>query len=259
VLLRCPTLRSVLTEVDQYVTLVAPACGFRLEERPGTSLLHFSTTFPDPAITRVVTEMAMSFVLRIARHHISAVVRPSGIAFAFPEPAHAHVYREVFDCPVRFGAETTAIYFDTHLLDETQPFADEALRGLLKVRADELLKQARDSRGLANRVRYALEREPDLSNVSMARMAKRIGMSPSELRRRLREEHTSWTHALAEARREMALRKLRNPEIPIKQIADETGFSEPSAFHRAFRRWTGSTPARFRAEALHERGLRNSA
>jgi AraC-like DNA-binding protein len=77
-------------------------------------------------------------------------------------------------------------------------------------------------------------------------------MSPRTLQRRLHEENTSHQQLLDELRRELAQRYLREPTIAIGETAFLLGFSEPSAFHRAFKRWTGTTPGTFRRRAaLH--------
>jgi AraC-like DNA-binding protein len=252
VLLHSATLRIAITEAQRYLTLLGPLGSLHLEEGTEVSGLVFQTPCANQEATRPITEIVMAFALRFARHYVGSPAKPVALWLAFSKPAHARAYEELFECPVRFGQERNVIFFESRILDEPQPFVDEPLHSLLKVRADELLRDARERRTLTSRVRDLLEHDENLATATLTRTAQRLGMSESGLRRRLREENTSWTNTLDDARREIAMRMLRMPDIPIKQIAEDTGFSEPSAFHRAFRRWTGSTPARFRAASLRE-------
>jgi len=86
----------------------------------------------------------------------------------------------------------------------------------------------------------------DLRVPDPERLARVLGLSRRSLERRLRTYGASLSPPLDEARREVACASLRVPDQPIKDIAFRVGFSEPSAFHRAFKRWTGMTPACFR-------------
>jgi AraC-like DNA-binding protein len=85
---------------------------------------------------------------------------------------------------------------------------------------------------------HLLDGEPALGAV-----AAKLHMSPRSLQRRLRDEGTSFARVLSGLRHDLALRHLRNPQITIGDVAFLLGFSEVSAFHRAFKRWTGRTPA----------------
>jgi AraC-like DNA-binding protein len=149
---------------------------------------------------------------------------------------------------VRFGAPRNELVFARSLLDVPQPFTDEPLWRLLKGRAEEMLVQEQAREHLHERVKQVLHHEADLSSVHPVGIARRLGMSPRSLRRRLSDEGHSLSALVDEVRREVALSELGNPEMPIKRIADRVGFSEVSAFHRAFKRWTGLTPARYRAQ-----------
>jgi AraC-like DNA-binding protein len=247
--LRCTTPRSAVAELDRYASVLTPGSRFHLvEQGPHSRLIH-QTDFGNAQVTLVVSEVILSFIVRIARHFAPDGVGPVEVNFAYGAPAHAAAYFEAFGCPVHFDRPATEIVFPSSFLDESQPFDDEPLRKLLRDRAEELLARRVERRVVFTRALILLEQQEDLTDVTMGQVARRLGMSERRLRRRLHEEHASWISVIDAARRERAMRALKNPAIPIKQIAEQTGFSEPSAFHRAFRRWTGSTPARFRLEA----------
>jgi AraC-like DNA-binding protein len=86
--------------------------------------------------------------------------------------------------------------------------------------------------------------EADLANIDVVKLARSVGLTPRSLRRRLAAESVSLTALIDQARCRLACEELRR-EGSIKAIAERVGFSEPSAFHRAFKRWTGQTPLEF--------------
>jgi AraC-like DNA-binding protein len=88
-------------------------------------------------------------------------------------------------------------------------------------------------------------RWPDLESV-----AEQMHISPQTLRRHLREEGTSFQGLKDQLRRDMAIYHLSRAELSLQQIAEQLGFSEPSAFHRAFKKWTGLTPGAYRAQEV---------
>jgi AraC-like DNA-binding protein len=248
VFLNCPTIRAAMAEVDRYLPLIQPMSRFRLLEEGDKAHLIYEPPFADPRAYRFGTELALSFVVRIGRHFTSQRAAPIEVRVCHQAPSYANVYVELFGCPVRFGSSRNEIVFSRALLDVAQPFTDEPLWRLLKNRAEEMLVQEQAREHLHERVKQVLHHEVDLSSVHPSGIARRLGMSPRSLRRRLADEGHSLSALVDEVRREVALSELGNPEMPIKRIADRVGFSEVSAFHRAFKRWTGVTPARYRAQ-----------
>lgn len=98
-------------------------------------------------------------------------------------------------------------------------------------------------------IRRAVAAELARGDARLATVARRLGTTSRTLQRRLRAEGLSHQQLLDEARREAAERYLRESSLAIAEIAYLLGYSEPSAFHRAFRRWSGTTPSEVRARA----------
>lgn len=248
IFLHCPTIRAAIGEVDRYLPLLQPLSRLRLLEEGDRAHLIYEPPFADARAYRFGTELAMSFMVRIGQHFASRQAAPMEVRLCHLAPSYAPVYSELFGCPVRFGAIRNEIIFSRSLLDIPQPFNDEPMWRLLKHRAEEMLVHEQAREHLHERVKQVLHNEVDLSSVHPCSIARRMGMSPRSLRRRLSDEGHSLSALVDEVRREVALTELSNPEMPIKRIADRVGFSEVSAFHRAFKRWTGMTPARYRAQ-----------
>jgi len=249
VLTHSPTLRAAIGELSAYMPLVFPMSRFRLLEEGDRAFLIYEPPFSDSGAARFCTELAFSFALRIGKQLVPGQTAHE-VRVRHTAPHYYERYAKVLGCPVRFDSLRSEIVFPRAALDAPQPFVDESLWRLLKRRADELLVQERARELLHERVKQVLRHEVDLGSVNPCTIARRLGVSPRSLRRRLGDEGHSLSALADQVRRELALSELSNPEIPIKRIADRVGFSEVSAFHRAFKRWTGVTPARYRASAF---------
>jgi AraC-like DNA-binding protein len=247
VLTHSPTMRAAINELHGYLPLVFPMCRFRLLEEGDRAYLIYEPPMSEPTAARFCTELALAFTTRVGRYLVPGST-PIEVRVQYRAPHYAERYSQVFRCPVRFEATRSEIVFSRALLDVPQRFVDEPLWRLLKRRADELLVQERARELLHERVKQVLRHEVDLGSVNPGNIARRLGVSPRSLRRRLGDEGHSLSALADQVRRELALSELANPEVPIKRIADRVGFSEVSAFHRAFKRWTGITPARYRAQ-----------
>ncbi|MDB4976774.1 MAG: oruR2 [Myxococcaceae bacterium] len=249
VLTHSPTLRAAIGELQTYLPLVFPMSRFRLLEEGDRAYLIYEPPFSDHSAARFSTEMSFAFAVRVGQLLVPGTA-PLEVRVRHSAPHYFERYGKVFGCPIRFDATRSEIVMPRAALDSPQPFVDEALWRLLKRRADELLVQERARELLHERVKQVLRHEVDLGSVNPCNIARRLGVSPRSLRRRLGDEGHSLSALADQVRRELALSELSNPEIPIKRIADRVGFSEVSAFHRAFKRWTGVTPARYRAQTF---------
>jgi AraC-like DNA-binding protein len=177
--------------------------------------------------------------------HLTGVnKRPLEVRFRHEPPSYVDEYERIFRCPVRFAQPANELVFPRGLLDVPQLHRNDSLCELLRERADQLLAQEHASERLGERIVEILKlqlRAPDPE-----RLAQDLGLTLRSLQRRLQASSLSLSRLLDDARRDVACTSLKIPDVPIKDIAYRVGFSEPSAFHRAFKRWTGMTPAQFR-------------
>jgi AraC-like DNA-binding protein len=120
------------------------------------------------------------------------------------------------------------------------------LLGRLAPIADEMLRAVAEAERFSSRVRAALARSLEQGRSSVDDVARALAVSPRTLQRRLEEEGTTFGAVCDATRRAAAFEHLRDRRLGIKETAFRLGFSEPSTFYRAFRRWTGDTPANYR-------------
>jgi AraC-like DNA-binding protein len=239
------TLREAIALFRRYSLLFAAGVKWDLTERGDQAMFSYTPAFQLGDTTRFTNDFVMATALRIGRHFAIRPDAPSiEVRFQHASPSYAAQYESVFGCPVRFGQPTNSIVFQVRSLDVRQLHADDAVRTMLGDTADRLLRE-REGSTTVERVRAVLRYRRDLSDLDSSSLASAVGLTPRALRRRLGAEGASLTALLDEARLRLACEDLKRPDSSIKEISDRLGFSEPSAFHRAFKRWTGRTPAEY--------------
>ena len=171
-----------------------------------------------------------------------------GAQFPFAAPAHHSVYGVLFSGSTRFNAGPATVRFDARYLQLPLQRDEAALRQMLERALPLTVLQYRRDRLLVQRVRHALAADPGAAHSAEA-LAQRLHLSPRTLHRQLKEEGASLQALKDEVRRERAIALLHRTDRPIKQVAHEAGFGNDKSFIRAFRSWTGQSPAEFRRSA----------
>jgi AraC-like DNA-binding protein len=142
------------------------------------------------------------------------------------------------------------MYVRNHILDTSNPHADANLARLLDRHAEGLLKHVVQHASPAERLRVWLVEVLSSGNPSVASAARALHMSVRTLHRSLQQEGTSFRELIDQLRQEQAATLLANPRYSVAEVGFLLGFTELSSFSRAFKRWTGKSPAAFRAERL---------
>jgi AraC-like DNA-binding protein len=197
-------------------------------------------------VPRHAIEFVLAWLTLAARRATGrAEIAPLAIAFSHDRPRSTRLHRRIFQCPITFGADVTRFDIDRRVMEQPLLKVDPGLSHILESHAASLLARLPESASFADRVRKAarplLGQRPKVTTI-----AKALGMSPRSVQRRLAAEHTSFEAVLSELRQSLAEAHLRERRLSIGEIARELGFSDQSAFHKAFVRWTGKTPATLR-------------
>ncbi|MCE1237896.1 MAG: AraC family transcriptional regulator [Hyphomicrobiales bacterium] len=170
------------------------------------------------------------------------------VDFRCSEPVGVADYRRFFGAPVRFDRPASRIVFDARHLALPIDRSEKALKQFLRAAPANLLVRYRYDAGLVATIRTRLRTTAPTEWPDFAATARALRLSPSTLRHRLRQEGRSWQGIRDEIRRDLAIEALTASERSVAEIAGRLGFAEPSAFHRAFRKWTGKSPGVFRRE-----------
>lgn len=197
-------------------------------------------------------EFCLVHVLRnihgLACWYVDSRIPLQGARFPFPAPAHAEAYRFMFPGgPLAFDAHQAAIAFDARYLELPLRRDEKALRQMLRRALPLTVLQYRRDRLLVEQVRQALINHAGAAH-SAEQLARLLHMSARTLHRQLRDEGASLQQLKDDTRRERASDLLFRTDKPIKQVAAAVGFRNEKSFIRAFRQWTGRSPAEFRAQ-----------
>jgi AraC-like DNA-binding protein len=183
--------------------------------------------------------------------HVRAATRVSfplrRVTFVHRTPADVSEHERVFGCPVRFEAEHNRLLIDRAGWETRVSGAQPGVLEVLTEHADLLLEKLPRGPDLVERTRQAIGERLRGGDSSLESVAHGLGMSARSLQRHLRELGYSYNALADEVRAATAQLYLQQPDIAIAEVGYLLGFSDQSTFNRAFKRWTGQTPARSRA------------
>ncbi|PTS83603.1 AraC family transcriptional regulator [Pseudomonas sp. HMWF032] len=195
---------------------------------------------------RQSAEASLAYSLAFCRWLTSKPLRPRLVSLMGPAPDDLAPYEAVFQCPLKFNAEHYALLFERTDLDAPLPSANEALAQLHDRFAGDYLARFSGSR-VTHQVRQVLCRLLPQGEPKREVVAQTLLLSERTLQRRLQDEGTSYQQLLDDTRRELAGQYLGQANLTLLEISYLLGFSDPSNFFRAFRRWFDSTPGEYRA------------
>lgn len=184
-------------------------------------------------------------ILGLACWLIDSRIPLQGVQFPFAVPPHHAVYGVLFSGPTAFSAASAGIHFDARYLTLPLRRDERALQQMLKHALPLTVLQYRRDRLLVQRVRQALTSQPAQPH-NAETLAALLHVSPRTLHRQLKEEGASLQALKDEVRQGRAIELLLRTKRPIKQVAEAAGFHNEKSFIRAFRDWTGRSPAEFR-------------
>lgn len=194
-------------------------------------------------------ELTLGMFLNLIRHVAGKHWAPREVHFEHPRPTQWHEHCKVFDAPVYFDQPFNSLLIPKRDLARAMPDSDPLLLGVMQD-AIRRLNSATPQQNIVDQARsqvhlVMLQGEPVLEEV-----ADKMGLSSWSLQRRLREEGLSFTALVDNVRCEMAKHYLQQRQLPISEMALLLGYSEVSAFSRAFRRWFGISPRQWRRDEL---------
>ncbi len=247
------TVGEALDRTVRYYAIWTDGSAFATETAGRDARLRYEYRGRRDAPRRHECEATLAMVVVSIRALLDDDWTPHRVAFEHAAPTCGSEHGRVFGVRPRFGARANEIAFERALLDRRISRADASLSEIVDRHAEELLARAPTPDDIVGRVRRCLDEALRGGDPSLGAIARRLGASPRTLQRRLRDEETSHQELLDETRRALALRYVARRDVSLAEIAYLLGYSEPAAFHRAFRRWTGETPGAFRAATRHSK------
>jgi AraC-like DNA-binding protein len=241
-LLSSPSLREAYRRASRYQRLIHESTRLEFHEEAdrGTLVHHLPGGRP---VSRQPAEFLAAVWVRLGRRVVQRDWAPEAVYFGHSPGEDRGEYDRVFAAPVHFGAGRTALAVGNDVLDAPAASADARLTDILDRHVASILAARPPRETLADRVRAHLSERLQTGELRAASVARALAMSERTLRRGLSAEGTSFRDLLDGLRLEQAVELLASRRCSIAEVAYLLGFSEVSAFHRAFKRWTGRTPA----------------
>nr|WKN34118.1 AraC family transcriptional regulator ligand-binding domain-containing protein [Tunicatimonas sp. TK19036] len=241
----CWRAKDVLDRVERYMVLVTDHGQARIEERQGITSIYLMREARRKGLETAneATFVMLTGVLKEITHQ---EIHPVTVHFQHHTP-EAAPFVNFFQCPVHFGQAENSLYFKTSDIDIPTVKADKSIHQFLVERMDEEKKgiHANADRLLGEIHKIIAESLPS-GIPSIIQVAEYLGMSARTLKRRLAEKGLTFRDLIQTIQQDVSIDLLKNSSQSMGEIAFQTGFSEQSAFNRAFRRWTGQSPADYR-------------
>ncbi|MCK0106855.1 AraC family transcriptional regulator [Marinobacter sp. S0848L] len=244
--INCQTLEEVLRQTYQFSRLFDPMAGMKLEIHEDSARLvsKIEGEYCDP--DHFLQESLPVIWHRLASWLIGQPVELEKAEFHYSKPEHGDELRHIFRCPLAFESDCTALTFNKRFLSAPVIRDKPEMRQFLKTSPADLLSRPDESNTWTGRIRGLIGRDFSKPMPDFDWIAQELHTSPQTLRRRLKQENTSFQEIKDLLRRDMAIYYLSHQDLPINDIAERVGFTEPSTFHRAFKKWTGVTPGAWR-------------
>jgi AraC-like DNA-binding protein len=242
-----PTLGAALERLCRYQRLIHETSHVRLRKSGDRAVLSHRLA-GGLAAPRQTAELLLAAWVRAGRVATGTRWNPAEVRFAHRAPRDVRELERFFGAPLRFATGENALVLPAALLDLPCRGTDPALLSILDQYAADRIG-APLAAPFAHRVRAALSEELQAGSATVQGLAARLKVSPRTLHRTLAAEGTSYRRLLDQLRLDIAGRHLADDRMSVAEVAFLVGFSEISAFHRAFKRWTGRTPVTFRAES----------
>lgn len=257
VLSNSDTLREAISMISRYYRLLydRPVLNFSVTGEFGHLVIDDTDMAEDPEEDRVFIEFIQCAVASIstALSSLDGSAHASEVKFrhAKPDAAHLAVLKDYFQAPLTFDAEDNRVIFPVAQIDTPIAYANHQMFDRFRRQADQAERVLQQDE-LVSDVEHQIRSRMTGRVPTIVELATHFNMSRSTLQRRLQEKETSFQEICDRVRKSVALELLQNG-TPLVEITFFLGYSEPSAFYHAFKRWTGLTPLQY-LESIAEKG-----
>lgn len=245
----CETFGRAIEGLERYQGLFSIHEHKWLELITRGSLVHIvvQTAHPERPHSHNLFDFMLYQLLIRSRRVLGRTIEPTHIRLRDRPVERADAIRELFGATVEFGASRDELILASDALALELSSANPAMNAFLEAYIGEALERSSTSQPVSSQVRSWAAEHLAEGELSAGRVARALGMSARTLQRHLQREGSTLHTLIDQVRHEHALILLRGP-MTVAQVAAELGFSEASTFHRAFKRWTGTTAGRHRRQ-----------
>jgi AraC-like DNA-binding protein len=246
VALNSPTLMDAMTNMQRFYKIVREGGEFEIDRKGAQVALRFRVADPALRGLRHNSEFLAATIVRGCRDLTCRSIFPIRAEFIHDQPSGSVEYAKFLGCPVKFGSDWDAVIYGEETTRLPVKDADTKLLELLEATCQSLLGPAPKERDLVREVQQLIIERLPTGSASIDSIAKELSMSSKTLERRLAEQGRSFSALLDRTRFNAVTHYLEETDMRLTQVAYLAGYTEPAALVRAFKRWTGETPSKFR-------------
>ncbi|MDX1692521.1 MAG: AraC family transcriptional regulator [Ketobacteraceae bacterium] len=251
--IHCRTLKRALLMATRFYNLFLDDLQFRVSRQ--ADQVQIAVRWRDPATDwdHGTTDGCLVLIHRFFSWLCGQRISLTEVRLSLPVPENSDEYHTLFRCPLQFNQPIDALVFPAKLLDLPVMQTETSLKAFLREAPGNLIVIPDNDNSVTAQVRSLIGKDfsqefPDFESVARA-----FNTTPQTLRRRLKQENSSYQEIKDTMRRDAAIYYLSRSRYTINEIAELMGFSEPSTFHRAFKKWTGLTPGNYRLHTAQDR------
>jgi AraC-like DNA-binding protein len=242
VALNSPTIAAGIQNVERYLHVYDSSAKWFFTAEGDRGYVHLVLTGLGIEPLPQSNEHGLTIVINALRMMVGSHWSPREVHFAHEAPEQTSEHQRIFRCPVLFGCETNALVIELSFAERAVPAADQQLYLIMKQYLDQVLSEMPQEDGLFAAIRKAVAEAMRDGDPKLAKVAKKMAMGSRTLQRRLKDYGFDFKKLVDDTRQCFAVSYLKDRKNSLTEIAFLLGYSELSAFNRAFKRWTGSTP-----------------
>jgi len=240
-LMSCKNLKESCERLFRYQQLLAEGFHFSFQKEDDAYCLTFDILPCQLAPAIQAIDATLCSFLTFIRWVTGLRIEPLKAIFKRTEPESTQPFEEFFSCPIQFNSSKNCLYFSETDMEFPLPTADESISKIHDANANRYLEQLIGGE-FSTRVRHILIVYLPSGEPKQEQIAMQLNISSSTLKRRLLTENTNFKALLDNTREQLSVAYLENQELTLTEITYLLGFSENSAFNRAFKRWKGISP-----------------
>jgi AraC-like DNA-binding protein len=234
------SLRECFLRLERYSTIIINGNRVSVTDEPPNMVVSYITDFGSEP-EQLTSIAAGACFLQMARDHRKTPFKLTEMKFACKKPTRIAGFRKFFDCPLSFGHEVNQLIMPINVADEPIPQSNRQLAKMHDEIMDRYLVQM-GRKDIVGRVCTEIMRQLPTGSVTIESVSASLQYSSRTLRRRLKEENETFTQLVIQVRKELVGQYMSDPSLLLSEISFMLGFSEQSAFSRAFKRWFGVSP-----------------
>ncbi len=248
-MMNCKNLGEAFEKSERYSRIIGNFIETRAEQKLNKIKVIFFTPPHTPEMSRHCFDASISSSVRMMRSLTGADINPLEVTFTCAEPASRSEYERFFQCPVLFGQKDNSFTLDMSLVNTPIPMANPGLLEYFEKYAENFLAELDRKNEHTRVVTKIILAQLDDEEMSINKVAKEMAVSVRTLQKRLESEGVVFSDLYKEIRQRLAKKYLRE-NYTVEQITYLLGFSEPSVFRKAFKKWSGVTPREYRESVL---------